>query len=526
MQDKLKAASQYFLGAFKTWGLFFAVNFAVSVGIFFCLISNHLVNDLDGLWHSAHSFSGNWERCEGRWFWYYTDQIKAGMAFDPFSSFIAIALLIFGLILVLSIFELTPKNRISYLISLLYICTTSVVGWLSYRYMSQVFFTAFVMSVLAVYVLVKIRNNVLSVIIACCCISISMGCYQAFFSCTCLLMAVTLALYLYKNQNPKFMITYLVKCVITIIGGGLLYLAILNIILKIYDLQLSSYNGVSDISILSILMNLTSSIPKTYYCFNEYFFKNVFSYNYFQSKPVFIYAVFAFVIFYMIMGAYEIFKRNKVYAILFIACCALFPAASYGVIILAPESFVSLQMTTAVTLALPVCLCLIYNMNFNFKGNGLTRGILVALCCMVLYGNYIAVSIDQEACLEGQTATQTLCRDIIGALREDGYMDRGGKIAFIGTPSGNTRFLTSDLYPYANSLLRFGDWGDAYDAQRMSWGGAFRELCGYSLDICPDDQYGEIIESGAADSMPQFPQSGSIKVINDVTVVKVGDNYR
>ena len=154
--------------------------------------------------------------------------------------------------------------------------------------------------------------------------------------------------------------------------------------------------------------------------------------------------------------------------------------------------------------------------------NGLT---LILLVCVWL--NICATTNDQVALHDGKNATTTLTRAIVQELISDDYLHEDTVIALVGRPSENPYFRKTEAFEKANEYARFGQWWgtDAGNNRRSWYYGMLRHYLGLELNWCDDDDYEEIRSSGELESMPNFPEEGSIKVVNDIVVVKVSDVY-
>lgn len=205
--------------SYNKWKKFFFINLCVSIFTYFMLISLQLLNQLDAIWHYGYGGAGNWERGIGRWVWPYLDELRFGLFTEPFCNVLALCIFISGNIILFEIIDFEPNQFRTYVVSCMILITTSVCTWLSFRYMSNTFATAYFMAVLTVYfcrcdlnigIIEKYSRtksefikDILSVILASLSLMISLGCYQAFFDSTCLILLVSFMLMLYKNEEAS-----------------------------------------------------------------------------------------------------------------------------------------------------------------------------------------------------------------------------------------------------------------------------------------------------------------------------------
>ena len=555
--------------SYNKWKKFFFINLCVSIFTYFMLISLQLLNQLDGIWHYGYGGAGNWERGLGRWVWPYLDEFRFGLLTEPFCNVLALCIFILGNIILFEIIDFEPNQFRTYVVSCMILITTSVCTWLSFRYMSNTFATAYFMAVLTVYfcrcdlnigIIEKYSRtksefikDILSVILASLSLMISLGCYQAFFDSTCLILLVSFMLMLYKDEEASTLIKYFIKAIISIFVGAILYFIGMKITFMNHGIeQLSSYNEGGSLGLGNTILKIPETIGKTIYYFNQYFFNTMFRWNRLQEHLAFQLLFFGLIIVALIVAIVRIAKKNVVYAVLFTICALLLPIATNIVLFMATESFLSIQMTNGLAMFVAVAFVLVFeilvernkdktetdllskdnslakekaSLNKKFNIRQIVSVIVVIVSIITIYGNYVSTQIDQEACREGRTGTITIANEILDSLKNLGYADRGGRVCFVGTPCGNERFMYSEIYPMANELMQFGNWGNAASTHGQTWMGIYREYLGYFVEPCTNDEYEAIVARDDVAAMPMYPRAGSITEIDGIIVVKVSNNY-
>lgn len=516
------------------------------------MISLQLINQLDAIWHSGFGGAGGWERSIGRYLWPYLDELRFGMLTDPFCNVTSIIIFILGNIVVLECFKLEPNKFASYAFSLLFLISTSVCAWLSFRYMSNTFAVAYLMSVLAIcvcYKLPKCRQlneckllgennkvvNILTVIIGAICIMASLALYQAFINCSSMLILTIVMVALLRDDELKDIITFVVRSIVTIALGVAFYFIGLKICYAVYDLDMNSYNSGSSLSIGNLIISIPSSFKRTLYYFDKYFFDIMFRWNRLQEHSVFRILLFGLLIVSCVIALIKIWKKSKVNAIIFAICALLLPVATNTALFMATESYLSIQMTCGLAFFVAICMVIVFEVFEAVDWNKIVGDkkapkkivnvAITAFCILIIYGNYISVQIDQEACREGRTGTITIAGEVLETLLEMGYADVGGTVCFVGMPCGNERFMYSEIYPTANNLMQFGNWGTTASSHKQTWEGIYREYFGYYIQACDEADFDRIIKRDDVSYMPDFPRPGSLMKLDDITVVKISNIY-
>lgn len=507
----------------KKWKNYIIINLFVAWIIYFKLISQTLYNQFDGIWHGNYRVAGNWEMSLGRWMWGHIDKFQFGIHCEPINSLVALLSIIIGIVLILELFEIKSKP-VSYFISILFISNVFICNILSYRFQAIIFGIAFLLSILAAYVIIKMRSNFGGIICGGILIAFSMGCYQAYLGCTASVLLMYMLVDIYKHNNSlSKTIRYCIRAILAVIVGGLLYKLILEIHLNIFDIKLASYNSASSINIIQICKHLIGSIKNTYSVFYDYFF------NYFIKHNVFIMNQWLYKIIFIVLlleiglMMIKVIKENIWNAMLFLIGILLFPCACSFVLIIAFNSDMGIQMSAPLALFLPLTLCLLYH--GTSKINHISFKIYIVILCVMLYGNIVMTRIDQTAMEEGKIATVTLTQNILSTLESRNLLSKDMTYAFVGVPAGNELFYHTELFNQANEYANFGDWWREASCNMMTWDGVLKNYCGVKLNICPVYKYNEIVNSGILKQLPSYPAENAILIDDNICIVKVSEEY-
>ena len=514
-----------FIGKSKHWGPVFLVNMIVAFVVYGLLMNHQLVNQLDGMWHGSVSYASTHELSIGRWFWRFLDRFRKYLSPDPVTSVISLIFFTVSFILILDIFEVRSRLA-AYLSSLLFTVNISVLASLSYRYMSPTFAVSCFLAVLSAYIIIKFKNPFFVCTAAPLAISLMLGLYQADLGCICLVILLYISLRLYRNDiSLKGLGLFLLKTAVVILLGFLLYYILLRVNLRYFEVEMDSYNGADSYGPIGAIMNLPGSFPHTYADFIDYYRNHYIRSNIFSNR--------LYILFYLVLGihfakgAVTLFKKNKVGAILFALTFLLIPPACNAVLMVAYNSFTSIQMTIPVSLCIPVLICLASEIPVveNWAGV-LYRIAATALGCLLLYGNYLMTIYDQQAMYMGMNSTKELASEISAALQMYNLYHPYYKYVFVGSPADSPLFAKNFVYEEANEYALIGTW-DPEDTRWVvqSWQGLWTYEMGINLNVADDDKLEEALADETVRSMPVFPEYGSCALINDVVVVKLSDNY-
>lgn len=496
--------------------------FLCGLALYSQLMSQQLVNSYDGLWEYTYHSAGKWELSLGRWFWLYLDKLRFGMNNDPWTSILSILLFSAGMYVIADIFSLKNK-AVSFLVAVLFISSTAVCVSLSYRFMSPVFGAAFLLSTLAAWVTLKSEKIVLPVLLGSFMLALSMGAYQSYLGCTCVIIAGYLLWQLYNTDvSWKQLGITLGKSAAMLLVGAVFYILLLQIHLKIFHTALSGYNGANTYSIWNTVQKLPLTIKNAYSIFYMYFFKQLYKTNMFQSYQIYL-LVFAVVGAIFLIGFVWIWKKSRIRALCFLTLVLLLPVACNAVALVATDVGISIQMTAPLALLVPVLVCVASQIKGSLRVIVPVQLAALAVVLLILWGNIYQIQIDQNAMYEGRTAATAMAENILHELADQDCLDQNLQYCFVGIPAGNGLFHVSDAYALANTYALVGvGWTDPESA-RKTWEGIFYHFCGVDLNVSSISSCANEIAEADLESMPAYPRPGYVKRVGNVVVVKVNE---
>lgn len=504
----------------KKHSKFILFQIAFGIIIYFTMLSENLVNDMDGIWNTSNFIAGNWEISLGRGLLRYFDKLRFGVVSVPLNSILMLSILAIANSLIWDLLSLNNKKMTALAAGLL-IGNPVVCASLSYCYTSVNFGLAYLFSVAAAFVLIKMKKWY-GVACGGLMIALSMSCYQAYFGVTCLLMLIVLIQMLMNLENAKKVRRYLLRGITSILIGGVVYFSLTKLLLLRSGMSLASYRGASDVSLSNILIHLPASVQKCYQDFYRFFFIHKMYCNV-SGVNIFIAAASILLVLCALWQFILLLKKKKSCAIGFLLCMLLIPVSCNAVLLIAVGNNISLQMA----MGMIVCILLLFVLLPMQKENAFyMQRFLCLTMALLLWSNIAAISNDQLALKEGKTATVSLTNRMINALDLSGYMHEDSVVAFIGKPSANDSYSKRTAYLNANEYARFGGWWSTEaENHKQSWQGVLTEYCGIRLNLCSGQQYQILIQNEEVANMPAFPQEGSIVEINGIIVVKVSDTY-
>lgn len=480
-----------------------------------------LTNNADGLWQQNYYMTVDWEREEGRWLWPEFERFLFGVHTDPVSTIFSLSLYTAGLVVILNLIPARGFCQ-SFLFGAAVIASTGVSGALGYRFMSYVYGFSFLFSVLASFVLARVKKTVPAVLGTAVLITLSMGLYQAYLACMLVVSLAVLILRLGDREiRLKDDVLYLVRMAAAVIVGGLTYIFLAHEIPKLYGGSLGTYLGVGSTTPLSILAALPERLLFTWRQFADYYFRNYLTNSVLTPHGLY-YVVFAALIAAFAVYAVRITRADQWgKAVLLIICLFVLPVAENISLILAPESALFLQMSVADCLLVPIMFLLAMRALPENTGMGkLSSAAGVLLMCAVLYGNTMQIEINQAVMRQGYTATETLLGNVMTDLERRGMLSAQNEYFFIGRPCDNPLFYKTPLYDRAGEYARVGDSAMEDRSMQAAFQGLIQKRLGINVPISSHD-YEDIAYSDFLKDMPVFPAEGYCQNWDGFIVVKL-----
>ncbi|MCR5255179.1 MAG: glucosyltransferase domain-containing protein [Acetatifactor sp.] len=488
-------------------------------------MSNRLVNQYDGLWEYSYYKAGKWELSLGRWFWLYLDRLRFNISVDPINSMFTLFCYCLGIVLIIDLF-LLGKKKLGYIAGFIFLSNAVVSITLSYRFMSPTFGISVLFNVIGAWIVIKHEDKpFISIPLCGLFLSLGMGAYQSNIGCACLIFVAYVMYLLTRTEHtPAQILKLMAKMAAGLVLGALLYIVLLKLHLAVLDTVMSGYNGGNSYSILNSIKKLPHSLSTAFFMFGFYY-KNLAFKTTLLPGPVVYGIIYGFIGLCIIVQSIRLFSKNKVRAILFLLCLPAIPVASGATLFIATDAPTSLQMTAPWAMTIPVLLILIST--FAENSEKLMEKCLIActsaMALVVLYGCFYQIQVDQESMLEGQTATVEIAEEVLSSLANEDLLSPDLRYCFLGLPAANPNFATTDIYQMANGYAQFGAWWSDPYCSLNSYQGVFRFLCGSDIHVCTAGEFNELTSLEEVQDMPAFPSGGSIKVVNDIVVVRISE---
>ncbi len=465
----------------------------------------------------------------GRWFLTVLGQFigKLGGNYNLpyFNGIIAICLLTITACLIVDIFQLPDKY--GFLFGAVFVSFPTVTGTLFYMYTTIYYTLAILMAIMAVWCTEKFTFGFLAAIVLEAC---SLGIYQAYLPMTAALFVLLLIV---KSLNEEQSIWDIVKggaFYLFVLASGfiLYYICLVNCLVR-YRTSLSTYMNVNHMGRIT-LNDISGIIEKCYSNFYRLPFED---YCGITSTPVLRFCVLILAI--AAVGSLILLwrlKKEKTSKIMFciLLCLVIFPAAVNGIEILcfnAGYIYVLMVYGTVFIFLLPLLLLNLAENAFlkseqvwsSIKGKvfRLAKNMVVVVMIAVFISYAYLANVNYTALFYMNQQTTNYLSELVTQIKSvEGYQT-SYQVAFIGDTIQDPSFGNpwESVPKYAgnpNSLIN----EYSRDYYIINYLGSWYE---------PANQWKTqaLKEHDIVKQMPCYPNSGSIKVLDNTIVVKLSD---
>lgn len=407
------------------------------------------------------------------------------------------------------------KNAI--IIGIIFITFPTATSTLFFKYTSVYYSIAILMSICAAWSARKCKYGyVISPLLT----SFSLGIYQAYIPFTIAIFVLLLLkdALIIKNEVKILFKRGIYYCY-NIIAGLIFYFLFLKIILIYYKTSLSNYQEINNMGKLSF-----SDIP---YLIKEAFISFVLlPINDYCSLTFTLFIKLLYLLLFIIIITSIIYilfiKKENIDICLFIVLiCLLIPISINFIVIMCPNSTIYTLMVYPFTLVLCTPMIIfeslpIFNKNSkNIKTILSKASTLVVLLISVNYAYFANVNYTSLYYVNRQT--ENYLQSIIAQVRMTEGFTTNRQWALIGKindPLFTGGWSKLNLYGgNSNKLI------NSYS--RNAW---FNQYCGYSIPFADKETINDIKQHNEFIEMPCWPNDGSIKVINNIIVIKFEDS--
>ena len=528
--------------------VFFFNIILISLVVYAVFMTNELSNTYDGMWKGYKYKEYDWVVSLGRYIWPLVGYSRRCLSPEPFNTVVTMVFFSLGACLIVSLFDLYNQKIAAYVIAISIVVNTAVSIALSYRNTQSTFGVAFAAAVAAVWILVLQKNiktemnnktevSFVSIILSAMLITISLGCYQAGIGCTvCLMMAYILRMFVRGDDNRE-VCTFCLSASAALIIGCILYKAGWMTVTYVTGIPASAYHGADSVTLGGILVNIHNRIKDAFSGWMLWTFGNDLRHNIFQDCIIYKVLVIISGLIVILAVFSTSCKTSILRALISVSIFILFPLGTNIAMLLSPGGGgMQLQMSMPLVMQKPLLFALLLevlscNIPFFRIADAIPnkmiciKTVVTVIVMMLVYGDFIMVSVDQHIMLKSRQTAIALMHDLASTeeFREVASAPPEGGFVFLGNPCNNQVYRKDELWEYSNDYAKYGQFWLGGNCNTQSYLGYLRDS-GISVPFNNDYDYWHQLEQlDATKEMPSYPTKGYVRKIEDVVVIKVSD---
>ncbi len=528
----------------------------IGLMVHFTLYSNSLTNP-DGLWSGMgyEQFTArSWDFKLGRWAWWFVTKLRGGVC----TPGIMAPIVIFGFAVgggIAADALRIEHEALKIACGAAVVCSPMVACVLTYYPYADIYSLAFILSAFAVacqrFDFIGVPARIALTALAVC---FSVGLYQTTIgvSCGLLLMALATDVLFGGPGEERASFVRFATGALGILIGCALYVIAVKMTQAYVGVSMADYRGAGSISLGNALAKLPTSVPGAY----SQFFGVLFGHDVFGNRFL-AHSITAALI---CLGALSaligcVHSRRPLPIVTFVVCVALLPMAALAICIIAPDSggLMPLMVGGVVaTLYFPAALVSAVVRSAGGESSADTVSVgatprkavalsnhdvvagrpglpckvaylltFAAICCLA-WSYMLQSNCDSMVQYKLNNQARTVATQIAGDIQSfEGYGE-GTKVAVIGVPTDGSYKMPAEA-SLVSPYVRWSLFWRTYDGNLACWNQLLKIQCGETLNFVSGDEAKELATTSEFQSMPSYPNTGAVRMINGVLVVKVSD---
>ncbi len=306
------------------------------------------------------------------------------------------------------------------------------------------------------------------------------------------------------------------------IAGGIMYFLVLHVGLKVLHVTMADYKGANDISISKIISELDPNIVKAYTEFFSYHFSHEYIGNHFLNH-VFCILLYLGILVVMAMTICKV--KDVIDKLIVIALILAVPLGANIIDFIVTGSYLGIQATSGMTICMALAFLIAIQVLSQNSKEVCKRIAIVLAGGAVMYAwtNMIQIETDvlalEQSYSNGMYALEQINDTINREL--DGQEDM--HVAIIGNPEMGTYRLLDDIHELASAYAVEGNFWNVKENSWYGWTKLMKENYFAQYTFLSVEESIELAKQPEFIEMGNYPDADSVKVIEDVLVIKVSD---
>lgn len=500
----------------------FLVTIITSLIVHFQLYSL-MITGPDTLINSMYHQADVWEVMLLRFGLYFVQAIKGNIVSPILATLISSIFLGITVILVTDILKIKNKY-LKYITAIIFAVAPNVSATLTFFYCSDAYILGMLFATLSVFLVRKYENKKWIILLSGLLLALSIGIYQTYLSVTMVLCVATLIIDILNKTERKQIYKTILRYIIMGIVGLVLFYILSHLVLLVTKLPVASYSGANSIG-LKTLLSIPELLPQAYESFFSYYFNDTILPNTIWHTNV----LYALIFTLMLITTLYIIVKNKVYkeiksTILLLILIIIAPIC-FGIIeIIVPNVDIHILMACSMIYIFPI----FFKILEILPKNAIIKYIIVFASLMIAWIYMWQDNASYLAMKSMQNQTEANALKLVTQVEQLDEFSPEMPILLYGGLENN-QYLNRYNTSIEAKKLYSRTWGFISDKSTIWWGNLdswrkiFYEYLGVNLNLVTEWENTEIINSEEFKNMGYYPEKNSIKVINNIIVVKLSN---
>lgn len=458
----------------------------------------------------------------GRWLLKYAGEIFSNSTLPWINGFLSILFICLSAIMISDMFAIKDRVYRS-ILSCLLVTFPAVTSTFAFIFTADCYMLAFLFSVSAAYLCYKYQK--IGFLAAMPLIAGSIGIYQSYLSVFLVLITIMIIrdtaigeLKLYELIKKYY------KSVIAFVGGFVLYEVILKALLKITGIELSSYQGINEVGLLSPVEMLRAIAVSGIKLFSLY---GIELFN-IEGRPLEIgfYSIVCMVLLFSTAAlTIAVILNKKLYkkpSKILLMIIELFLMFIFSYLL----RFGTVNVEYNAMMEMQICLYYVITIIFikalpsDIKPLKVLQNISLLAFCLLIISNSISSNVNYFYMQLRYERTYATAQKVIDDITEqDNFNVKSQKIAVIGADFKTSDNNWNSTLPY----IRGSGNDDTVLTSQNHYVKFWHYFLGIDVIAANDEETLKIKATNEFQNMPCYPDNGYVREINGITVAKISD---
>lgn len=505
----------------------FIVTTVAGILMYYQMPDNWLTNP-DTVWNSIYFRMGHGgEKNNGRILQIVVDKLRMNMVTPVLTTIFCIVILAIIALLIIRLFEIENVFAMILVGQIIVFvpCTSSA---LTYFYCSDSFVLAYLFAVIGAYIIWKYPSNY-SYLISGGFFVCSMYLYQAYICVVFMIAVMKLITEIFNVQDEiistyKLFIRYVVVCGISLA----VYVVTLKILQILLHIEMRTDRGFGFTNIFG-KEGFISLIKDSYVNFYQYFWGNKLLNNEFGDRNIInmLVVITGIALVVMLIVKKKIWKSAKLVVLTIIGICVL-PLAAEAITIMSPavDKYGTTGIIMVPTMAFVYILVIVLiDLYIKNDGKHWIKWVTYFVISAFVWNSIVFTNLCINTMKLNLNKTETVANLIVDNVLEQYGYEKNQKLLIAGSmEDGNF----PSLYDWPMEVIKgtsasYGFMWNTYTGNEECWINFLKQYKGIQFESCNQQEYEVLLDKQDYIDMPLFPNAGSVKMIDDVVVVKMSN---